>query len=362
MEYNITIRGQIGGWFGVSPLSVSDYLKKHKGEKVDVAICSPGGFLDDGLEIYQAFKDHGNVHAHIIGMTASAATIIAMGAKTVEMAKNSLMLIHNASTFISDWGSFNKEKLDQLLAKYKKQRDDLKTIDDLIANIYADRCGKSIEDICKKMTEGKWLSSQEAKDFGLVDSIREDDKEADKVLNDIRNQYSNSYITDFGLPALPAEATGGADGSAPQTVADAEGNPTEGFLQKTLQALKGLVSNKSASKKSNSMKKVFALVCGLLAIDALEFEDGTVNLKEDDVQKVEDRLAKLEKDAADADKAKDEVQKLLDEAKASLSEREKEIAALKGAPGDNADGTPETEAEAVDHEANRKLYNLINPD
>lgn len=362
MEYNITIRGQIGGWFGVSPVVITDYLSKHKGEKVDVAICSPGGFVDDGLEIYQAFKDHGDVHAHIIGMTASAATVIAMGAKSVDMAKNSLLLIHNASAHIDEWGSVNKEKIDQLLAKFKKQRDDLSTIDDLIASIYADRCAKSMDDIRKKMTEGRWLSSQEALDFGLIDAIREDEK-ADKVLNDIRGQYSNSYITDFGLPALPCAPATEDAAKAPSFV-DSEGNPTESFLQKTLQALKTLVSNNSAnkSKSKNIMKKVFASVCALMAVEALESKDGIVSLKEEDMQKVEDRLVKLEKDLEDAAKAKDGLQKQLDETKTTLSEREKEITALKGAPGDTPDKTPEGEETAADYEGSRKLFNLINPD
>lgn len=363
MEYDITIRGQIGGWFGVSPMAVTAYLTKHKGQHVDVAICSPGGFVDDGIEIYQAFKDHGDVSAHIIGMTASAATIIAMGAKTVTMAKNSLMLIHNASTFIDEWGSINKEKIDRLIDEFKKQRDDLKTIDDLIANIYADHSGHSIDEFKKKMTEGKWLSPTEAKALGLIDEIRDDEK-ADKVLNDIRRQYSNSIIKDFGLPALPAEVTENAkEQSSVEPVADAEGNPTESFLQKTLQALRGLFSNNNAQKpKDNSMKKVFASVCALLAIDAFEVADGKVNLKEEDMQKVNDHIAQLEKDIDEAKKAKDDVQKLLDEAKASLSEKDKEITALKGAPGSKTDDTPDPEEQAVDYESAQKLFNAINPD
>lgn len=362
MKYNLTIRGQIGGWFGISAEYVTAYLSKHKDEPIDVAICSPGGYVDEGLEIYQAFRDHGNVHAHIIGMTASAATIVAMGAKTVDMAKNSLILIHNASTFIDDWGSVNKEKLDQLLAKYQKQRDDLSTIDDLIANIYADRCHKSLEDIHKKMTDGKWLSSQAALDFGLVDSVREDEQ-ADKVLDEIRTQYSNSIIKDFGLPALPVAATA-ADVPAPQgadPVADAEGNPTESFLQKTLQALKDLLS-KPGKKTTTAMNKIFTALGALLAIDAFQVSDGCVSLKEADVQKVEDHLQQLQKDIAAATQAKADVQAELDQTKATLSEKETEITALKGAAGAQADTTPDPEPQAVDHEANKKLFNLINPD
>lgn len=363
MEYNITIRGQIGGWFGISPDIITSYLTKHKGERIEVAICSPGGYVSDGLEIYQAFKDHGDVHAHIIGMTASAATIIAMGAKTVDMVKNSLILIHNASTYIDEWGSVNKEKLDQLLAKYRKQRDDLSTIDDLIANIYAERCGKSLEDIHKKMTAGKWISSQDALDFGLIDSIRED-AAANKVLDDIRAQYSNSIITDFGLPALPSSigASSSEDGTS-LTVADKEGNPTEGFLQKTLQALKDLLSKPSAKKTTNSnMNKIFTAIGALLGAESFVVTDGCISLKEEDVQKVEDQLEKLQKDHAEATQAKADLQKQLDQVKTSLAEKETEIAALKKSAGAKADETPEEQAPETDHVANLKLFNAVNPD
>jgi ATP-dependent protease ClpP protease subunit len=364
MEYNITIRGQIGGWWGISPSDIKNYLDKHKEESIDVAICSPGGFVDDGIEIYQLFKDHGNVHAHIIGMTASAATIIAMGAKTVDMAKNSLILIHNASMFINAYESVNKERLDQLLKDYQKQRDDLKTIDDLIANIYADHCGKKIDEIKNKMTEGKWISSTEALNFGLIDEIREDEQ-ADKVLNEIRSQYSNSIIKDFGLPSLPEEAK-----TENMPIADADGNPTESFLLKTLHALKGRFSNNSASNKStNSMKKVFACICALLEVESLESKDDSVTIKVTDIQKVEDRLVKLEKDVTEANEAKkkaledkSDIQKKLDEASTKLAEKETEIANLKKGAGAKVDETPENEVGSIDHEANRKLFNTINPD
>lgn len=366
MKYNITIRGAIGGWWGVQPDQISSYLNKHKEEKVDIAICSPGGLVDDGLEIYQAFKDHGNVHAHIIGMTASAATIIAMGAKTCDMVKNSIILIHNASTSILEWRSANKEQLDEIINKYKKEREDLKTIDDLIASIYADKTGRTLDDCKKKMTEGKWLSSADAKNFGLVDAIREDDK-ADKILDDIKRQYTNSFIQDFGLPAFPSAEQGQSALIAQPEVADENGNPTKGFIQKTWDALRDLVSNNHASKNnSDSMNKVFACICALLGYKSLESQDNAISLSVDDVQKVEDHIKELDKKVKDEEKAKDEanakvtdLQKQLDDAKASISEKETEIANLKKNPAAHTTGIPEDEEEAVNFEENRKLFNMV---
>ena len=144
MEYKFIISGQIGvafdwwtGQRGTTAKMVRDFLNEHQDEEVDIAVSSPGGYVDAGLEIYQMIKDHGKVNIHILGMTASAATFLTMGAKSVDMVDGSLMLIHNASTAVREWQSANKEQLDALIAKYQKERDDLNTIDKVIASLYA---------------------------------------------------------------------------------------------------------------------------------------------------------------------------------------------------------------------------------
>ncbi len=345
MEYNFSIRGDIGGWWGVAPSDVTSYLSKHKDEDVDIAICSPGGYVDAGLEIYQAFKDHGKVHAHIIGMTASAATIIAMGAKTIDIVSSSLMLIHNASMVIDYWTSVNKEKIDDILKEIQKTRDDLKTIDDVITDIYVERSGQSADIIKQKMNEGKWLTANDALELGLVDSIRID-KDAEKTSNEMRNQFTNSMCNHYGLPALPDSA-----------VADANGNPTEGFMHKIINAVKEFI--KSNNSTTTKMKKVFKNVCALIATDALEGTEDVVNVNVSDMQKIEDRLAELEKSLTDANTAKENVQKQLDTANSSIADLKGQIKNLKAAPGEDPDELKE-EDEVVDRAANIKLFNAIN--
>ena len=70
MEYNLVISGTIGSWWGSCSADYVRYvLNQNKGKEVHVGFCSLGGFVKDGLEINQAFKDHGNVHAHAFGMS-----------------------------------------------------------------------------------------------------------------------------------------------------------------------------------------------------------------------------------------------------------------------------------------------------
>ena len=341
MEYQFIISGEIGvafdwwtGQRGTTANQVKSFLDAHKDEDVHIAVCSPGGYVDAGLQIYQHIKNHGRVHCHIIGMTASAATFLTMGAKEVDMVDGSLMLIHNVSTKVMEWQMANKEQLDQLIAFFQKERKDLDTIDRVIASLYAKRNGKSVEDCMEKMTAAAWLSPQDALDFGLIDSIVDDD-DVKKKSNRLRTTFSNSIFKDFGLPSLPADTT--EDLSA---VVDQEGNPAEGFLQKVTAGIKKRLPKLFTDESTNPMKKVFTCLCALLAVQDFEVTDGNVTLTEEQTGKIEGLVAQLEKDVKDAQAAekaaKDaqtDLQKKLNQALQDVKDRDQQIANLKKAPG-----------------------------
>ena len=193
MKYDITINGTIG-WETTSDY-ISYQLQKMKGKRVDVRICSLGGYVTDGIDIYQLLRDHGDVHCHFVGMSASAATFLAMGAKSVDMVKNSLILIHNASIGQFTWGSYNKEQLDELIKSLGKDREDLATIDSLIASVYADRCGKSIEEVMPKIRAQETVPGG-IKIIGEIVSLNRMEKAADT------DKSALETITDkYGFPA-----------------------------------------------------------------------------------------------------------------------------------------------------------------
>lgn len=127
MEYNLVISGTIGSWWSSCSADYVRYvLNQNKGKEVHVGFCSLGGFVKDGLEINQAFRDHGNVHAHAFGMNASIATIAMLGCKSIDIVKGSFFLIHNVSVLIDKYEQSNKEQIDKYIEKLKVQRDSLK--------------------------------------------------------------------------------------------------------------------------------------------------------------------------------------------------------------------------------------------
>lgn len=140
MKYGMMICGTIGagydwwtGTYGTRSKDVKNYLDAHSDEEVNIAVSSPGGFVDEGLTIYQLIKDHGNVNVHVLGMTASIATVLCMGAKHVTMSVGSTMLIHNASTGVTVWESANKEKLTDTAADLTAANDKVKDLETKLA-------------------------------------------------------------------------------------------------------------------------------------------------------------------------------------------------------------------------------------
>lgn len=347
MEYQFIISGEIGvsfdwwtGQRGTTSSQVRNFLDNHKDEDVHIAVCSPGGYVDEGLQIYQYIRNHGRVHCHIIGMTASAATFLCMGAKEVDMVDGSLMMIHNVSTEASVWQRANKEQLDQIIAFFQKERKDLDTIDRVIASLYAKRNGKSLDDCLKKMTAASWLSPQDALDFGLIDHIV-DDEDVKKKSNRLRTTFTNSIFKDFGLPSLPATTT-----ECLGVVVDQDGNPAEGFMQKATAWMQKRFPKLFADESINPMKKIFTCLAALLAVQSFDVTDGKITFTEEQTGKIEDHMAKLEKDvtdAKDAEKAAKDAQAILqsklDQALKDVSDRDQQIANLKKASGAEDDGS-----------------------
>lgn len=341
MKYQFVISGIIGqeydwwtGQRGTTTRMVREFLEKHP-EEVDIAICSPGGRVDQGLEIYDAFVNHGKVNAHVIGMTASAATFLTMGAKHVDMVEGSLMLIHNASNRVFEWGSANKEELDRIIEKYQKMRKDLDTIDKVIGSIYAKKTGKSLEECMKKMTSAAWLSPQDCLDFGLIDEIRKDPEETQNVVNN-RQSYLN-LNKEYGLPSFPASAT-----------LSAKEGPTQTLLQKTVQVVKSYFHNKSAQTTDKQMIKIFKNVMDLLKVDGFNpANDDSVSVTQDQMKTIDDRLGEQAAKIADLQKSFDDQKAQLEKANADLTKAQDDlkkanetIENLKKAPGEESPEMP----------------------
>lgn len=236
--YNIDIDSYIG--YPISKGYVKCKLQPMKGKPCAVRINSYGGDVQTALDIRQQFIDHGQVTAYIIGMTASAATILAMGARKVVMSRYALMLVHPCSAAVSTWGYYNKEELAKAIEGLRKTQTDLKTLDRVVASIYAAKVGEhnagSMEAL---MHEARWIGAEEALRLGLIDEIDPDEEQPDPAKEPMTDAQ-REHIVACGLPVptfgMTAESTEAESTEPESTVANIAnaGHTTEQQMRKTI--------------------------------------------------------------------------------------------------------------------------------
>lgn len=207
--YNIDIDSYIG--YPISKGYVKSKLQPMKGKPCTVRINSYGGDVQTALDIRQQFIDHGQVTAYIIGMTASAATILAMGARKVVMSRYALMLVHPCSAAVSTWGYYNKEELAKAIEQLRKTQADLKTLDRVVASIYAAKVGAhNAGSMAALMQEARWIGAEEALHLGLIDEIDPDEQQPDPAKVPMTDAQ-REHIVACGLPVptfgMEAEST-----------------------------------------------------------------------------------------------------------------------------------------------------------
>ena len=233
-NYNIDIDSYIG--YPISKGYVKSKLEPLKGKPCTVRINSYGGDVMTALDIRQQFLDHGDVTAYIVGMTASAATILAMGAKKVVMSRYALMLVHQASGFSETWGYYNKEQLESKIAELRKNQAKLDTIDRVIASIYAVRSKREAKEMAALMSEERWITAEEALEYGLIDEIDPDEEEQQP--EDL-SASAREHLVACGFP-LPVRVR--HEGVVPTLTPDATANgvDTDSALNKVVGFLRSL--------------------------------------------------------------------------------------------------------------------------
>lgn len=157
----ISIYDEIGR-YGVSA-STFNYDLKAIGKKCDltVHINSPGGSVFDGMAIYNILKNHqGNVDVVVDGIAASMASIIAMAGNSITIPENAFLMIHNPMSGLA----YGESK------DLRKHADFLDQIAASMAEIYAERSGKSIEDVKAIMDAETWMTGPQAVSEGFADA------------------------------------------------------------------------------------------------------------------------------------------------------------------------------------------------
>lgn len=151
---------------GVTAKRIAGALRNMGKGPVTVNINSPGGDMFEGLAIYNLLREHdGEVTVKILGLAASAASVIAMAGDTVQIARAGFLMIHNA--WVMAVG--NRNDLIEVA-------ETLKPFDDAMASIYAARTGEPVEAMAKLMDRETWIAGDSAIEDGFADELLASDQ------------------------------------------------------------------------------------------------------------------------------------------------------------------------------------------
>lgn len=292
MEYDIYINSSIGWPFSAE--YVRQELNKFQGQHCNVYISSLGGSVLDAVQIHQMFREHGQVTCHLHGFVASAATIIAMGAKKIVMGEFALFLMHRCTGWVDTWGHMNAEELARAIEELQHDKKSLETIDQTIANIYVSRCGKKIEDVVGWMEAAEWNTAATCLERGLIDEICKDDCQQEPITAAFR-----SKILACGLP-MPAERP---------TAAASQNTDEKPISRNILAALRDMFGSRESNSEEgtaaqeteepaqNSLTNTYTMnenyteINALLNIQGVEEQEGNVRITAEQMTALNGALA-----------------------------------------------------------------------
>ena len=140
--------------------------REDSSSEITIYINSPGGIVQDGLAVYDTIMLlNSPVRTVCLGTCASMGAILFLAGDKREMMKHGKIMIHDPS--FGGNHSIGGKKPHEI----QIELDDLNRCRMSLAQIIADRTGKSLEDICKVTEKDAFFSAEEAVEFGLATGI-----------------------------------------------------------------------------------------------------------------------------------------------------------------------------------------------
>lgn len=208
----LDVIGGSGFFFGgLSSKKVRSWLIRHdktKASKIVVEIDSPGGSMTDGVAIYNLLRNDGRpVEVRVLGLAASAASVVMLAADDRTVYPGALVMIHRAST--GGWGNrdVHQQRVNQLDAA-----------DASMLKLYAKHTTATEDELRDAMVAERWLTADEALEWGFATKATEDDPVTasaygDEAWHDRRGALLTTYAN------TPAQAQHGEplgwDGRSP---------------------------------------------------------------------------------------------------------------------------------------------------
>lgn len=136
--------------------------------RILVRINSYGGYFHDGIAIYNALREHGHAITRVDGVAASAAAIIALAGRPVQIAKGASLFVHRAYA-----AAVGNAKV------FSEMAQTLEKFDEDIARVIAAKAGTTVEQAFAWLdgdVDGTWFNSEEALAWNLADVVLNQDE------------------------------------------------------------------------------------------------------------------------------------------------------------------------------------------
>ncbi len=178
----ISISEPIGSW----DLTANRFIEQVKAlgnvDEIQVDINSPGGDVFEATHIFNYLKRHqAKVTVTVMGLAASAASLIAMAGDKIIMPANTMMMVHNPWTW---YASGNADEL----REYAEMLDKVATA---MRKTYQARTGMDEEALKAMLATDTWLTAEECLANGFCDEV------TDPI---------NAPQASFDISALPEQA------------------------------------------------------------------------------------------------------------------------------------------------------------
>jgi ATP-dependent protease ClpP protease subunit len=146
---------------GMTSKRVAGALRRIGARDVTVNINSPGGDFFEGTAIYELLRQHSNrVTVKVVGLAASAASVIAMAGDEIQISEVGFIMVHNA------WAVALGNRHD-----LRQAADTLEPFDTAMAGLYGARSGVDKDEAADWMDAETWFNGQGAVQAGLADVI-----------------------------------------------------------------------------------------------------------------------------------------------------------------------------------------------
>ena len=150
----------ISGYIGDPPNTAAEIDQSLRPDKTLIAVNSFGGVASDGAAIKAVLEARGSASVLVVGIAASAASLMIMGASRIVIHQDALLMIHDPAAMTIGPAS-----------THRKAADDLEKMSDLYADSYARATGHPKARIAQWMNAETWMTAEEAVHLNFADEV-----------------------------------------------------------------------------------------------------------------------------------------------------------------------------------------------